>query len=675
MRTLASIAVAAGLLLPLGVRAEIDPATFDLAVKPQDDFFRYVNGTWLKTTVIPAENARWGTFDEMRERNWRDVRAICERVAAQPAPATSAEQMVGDFFASGMDEAAINAAGITPLHGELARIAAIKTSADVMAAIAHLRLIGVNAGFNFGAGADAKNSEMAIAQLSQSGLNLPGPGGAADRDYYLNDDPKSRELRAQYVAHVAKMFELAGEAPAAAQSGAEAVLRLETALARASLSRLALRNPQASYHKMAVSDLPAHTGELDWPAFFAALQAPAFTELNLAHPRFFKGFAAQLQAAPIADWQAYLRWKLLNDTAPYLSAPFEQEDFRFYSSVIAGVPDQKPRWRRIAAVVDGSIGDALGQLYVAEYFPPESKARVLKLVEDVRTALGERINALDWMDAPTKAKALEKLRALGVKMGYPDKWKDYRSLRIDRGPYVLNIFRASEFEVRRNLAKIGRPVDKTEWSMTPPTVNARYSQTLNDILFPAGILQPPFFDPKADDALNYGGIGTVIGHEMTHGFDDSGRQYDGAGNLRDWWSPESAANYKARAAALVKQFSGYTVLDGIPLKGDLTQGENIADLGGIVVAFAALQKASAGKPPVRIDGWTSEQRFFLNYARIWRDIMRPAEQMRRVNVDPHSPGEWRVRGPLANFDEFARAFEVPEGAPMRRPVAERVTIW
>jgi putative endopeptidase len=675
MRTFTGIAFAATAALVLSARAEINSAYFDRSVAPQDDFFRYVNGGWLKTAVIPPDQSRWGSFTELNERNWANVHAICDQVAAKGASGSAVERMVGDFYASGMDERAIGAAGVMPLKGELDRIAAIKTPADIMAAIAHLRTIGVGAGFGFSGGTDAKNSDMTIAQLRQGGLSLPGTGQGADRDYYLNDDDKSKKIRDQYLDHVAKIFELAGESPESANSGAAAVLRLETELAKVSLTRVLLRNPQASYHKVKVPELPTYTGEIDWPAFFIAVGAPKFEELNLAHPDFLKGFAAQLQQTPAADWQAYLRWKLLHDCAPYLSPAFERENFRFYGTIIAGTKEMKPRWRRVAAVIDENIGDALGQLYVAQYFPPEAKARALKLVEDLRSSLGERIQALEWMDAPTKARALEKLKAFGVKIGYPDKWKDYSSAHIDRGPYVLNVLRANEWEVRRNMNKIGRPVDKTEFSMTPPTVNARYSPSLNDILFPAGILQPPFFDPKADDATNYGGIGTVIGHEMTHGFDDTGRQYDAKGNLADWWTAQSAEAFKLRAAGIVKQFSGYTVVDGIHLKGELTQGENIADLGGIKVAYYALQKALGEKPRVKIDGWTPEQRFFLSYASIWRDVMRPEEQRRRVNIDPHAPGEWRVRGPLSNLDEFAKAFDVPEGAPMRRSAEDRVTIW
>ena len=676
MFTRAFLVLASLPLLTSPASAEIDPRTFDLAVRPQDDFYRHVNGTWFKHATIPAENARWGSFDELRERNWQNVRALCERAAAKSAGANPVERMVGDFFASGMDEAAIDAAGLQPLQPDLDRIAAIKTRADVLGVIAHLRLLGVSGGFSFAAGPDAKNSAQNIAQLRQSGLSLPGSSAReADRDYYLNTDEKSQRLRERYVEHVARMFELAGQPPGEAQADAAAVLRLETALAQASLTRILLRNPHNNYNKVTTAGLAKLVPGVDWAAFFAATGAPKFDELNLAHPNFFKGFAAQLESAPLRDWQAYLRWKLLHETAPFLSRAFEQENFRFYGTVITGVVEPKPRWRRVALATDENVGDALGQLYVAEYFPPEAKARVLELVEDLRAALADRINAAAWMDAPTKVKALEKLNAFGVKMGYPDQWKDYATLKIDRGPYVLNILRANEYEVRRNLAKIGRPVDKTEWTMTPPTVNARYSSSLNDILFPAGILQPPFFDAKADDAVNYGGIGAVIGHEMSHGFDDSGRQYDAEGNLVDWWSPASAAAYKDRAAAIVKQFAGYTVGDGLRLKGELTQGENIADLGGLKIAFAALQKALADKPRPKIDGFSPEQRFFINWARIWRDLQRPEEQRRRVNVDPHSPGEWRVNGPLSNMEEFARAFEVPAGAPMRRGPADRVEIW
>jgi putative endopeptidase len=665
-----TLAAVAALTLALGgLRAEIDPQQFDPAVKPQDDFFRYVNGPWLKNTPIPAEYPMWGTAMMLVDGNAVALRALCERAAAKGAAGTVNEKLVGDFFSSGMDEAAVNAAGAAPLRPEFDRIAALKTPGDVLGAIAHLHLLGVSAGFAFGSGADFGNSAQDIAQIYQGGLGLP------ERDYYFRDDEKSKKLRAQYVAHVAKMLELAGDAPATAQAAAAAVLKLETALADASLTRVVLRDPYAQYHKMPVEKLLALTPGLDWQAYFTAVGAPAFTELNVGMPDFCKGFAAQLAQAPLADWQAYLRWHLVHDAARYLSEPFVQENFRFYGTTLFGTKELRPRWKRVIGSVDLGVGDALGQLYVAEYFPPEAKARMLKLVANLRAALGERLKTLEWMDEPTRAKALIKLNAFGVKIGYPDKWKDYSSLTIDRGSYVMNALRANGYESRRDIAKIGQPVDRTEWSMTPPTVNAYYSPLKNEIVFPAGYLQPPIFDPRADDAVVYGAIGVTIGHEMTHGFDDRGRQFDPVGNLTDWWTKVCDANFKARAAGIVKQFSAYTVLDGLRVNGELTEGENIADLGGLKIAYAALQKELAGKPRVLIGGFTPEQRFFISYAMDSRSKWRPELLRLIVQTDPHSPDEFRVNGPLSNLDEFAKAFNVPEGAPMRRPAAERVSIW
>jgi putative endopeptidase len=659
----------AALFLAVCARASFEPQNFDLSVKPQDDFFRYANGTWVKNTPIPPEYSRWGSFNALDVHNVELLNTLCQAAAAKGASGTAVERMVGDFYASGIDQAAADAAGALPLKDELARIAAVKTPADVVAEIAVLQSKGVPSGFAFFSGADAKNSDMDIAQLRQGGLGLP------DRDYYLNDDDKSKTIRAQYVAHVSKTLQLLGGAPADADAGAQAVLRLETELARASLSREVLRNPYASYHKMPVTDLPKFTGEVDWAGFFHGVGAPDFAEINFQQPDFFKAFSAQLSAAPIADWQAYLRWHLGRHASPYLSDAFVQEDYHFYNETLTGTKAILPRWKRVVTKVDDEAGEALGQLYVAQYFTPEAKARVLQLVANLRAALREDLATLAWMDEATRAKATAKLDAFTVKMGYPDAWRDYSALTIDRGPYVLNVMRADAFEEHRQLAKIGKPVDRAEWGMTPPTVNAYYNPPRNEIVFPAGILQPPFFDAKADDALNYGAIGAVIGHEMTHGFDDQGRQYDGKGNLTDWWSVDSANKFKMRSAGIVKQFSDYTVLDGVHLIGERTQGENIADLGGLKIAYAALQKALAGKPRVKIDGFTPEQRFFLSFATVWCGAIRPEALRMRIKTDPHSPFEFRCNGPLSNMDEFAAAFDVPEGAPMRRPAAERVSIW
>jgi len=654
----------------VAVRADVTPANFDLTVKPSDNFYRYVNGTYLKNTPIPAAYSSWGSHAELLDRNQQSLRKLADRAADRGAQGTAIERMVGDFYASGMDEAAINAAGAAPLQTQLAKIAAAQKPADVLHVLAQLHADGVEVGFGLAGDPDRKNSSMVIADLDSSGaLGLP------ERGYYFNDDEKSEKIRQQYVAHVARMLVLSGDELEAARVGATAVLALETKLALSVLPRVKLRNPYATYHKMKLAEVSAQTPGIDWSAYLTATGAPKFDEVNLAQPEFFKAFASALNTVAVADWRAYLRWHLVHEAAPYLSEAFSRESFEFYGKALTGQQDQRERWKRVVAVVDRNIGEALGQLYVAEYFPPEAKLRMTQLVANLRAALGERIQTLEWMDAPTKTKALAKLAAFNAKIGYPDKWRDYSALTIDRGPYVLNVLRAAAFERRRNLAQIGGPVDTTEWHMSPPTVNAYFNPPRNEIVFPAGYLQPPFFDPKGDDAPNYGGIGTSIGHEMTHGFDDSGRQYDGDGNLVDWWSPESAEKFKARAAGIVKQFADYTVLDGLHINGELTQGENIADLGGVRVTFAALQKALVGQSREKIDGFTPEQRFFISWAAKWRRNSRPEAMRLQINTDPHSPAEFRANGPLSNLDEFAQAFDIPEGSPMRRPAAERINIW
>jgi predicted metalloendopeptidase len=658
----------AALALAAAGRADVDPRNFDLQAEPGIDFYEFANGHWLQTHPIPAAYSSFGEFNEVNDRNQVALHSILEEAAnaEDPDPIT---RKVGDFYASGMALGAINAAGINPLRPELARLAAIRTPSGVAAAIARLHGIGVDVGFGFGSEQDPKDSERVIAGAGQAGLGLP------DRDYYLRQDEKSARLRDLYVAHVAAMLGLAGDSPSAAQEGARAVMRLETALARGSKSNVDLRDPVANYHKMSPSAAQALTPHFSWRDYLAALRLPDSGDIDVGQPQFFQAFDAALSGAPLADWKAYLRWQYLHSAAPFLGDAFVREDFQFYGRTLTGTAELRERWKRVLSTVDGSIGEALGRLYVAEYFPPAAKRRTLRLVGNIRAALRDRLQNVEWMDAPTRAAAVAKLDALRVKIGYPDKWRDYGALRIDRGPYVLNVFRARAFEFRRDLAKIGRPVDRTEWQMTPPTVNAYYDSGMNEIVFPAGILQPPFFDAKADDALNYGAIGAVIGHEMTHGFDDQGRQFDARGNLADWWTPGSTARFKERAAGIVRQFSGYVAIDELHVNGDLTQGENIADLGGVKLAYAALQKALAGKPRAPIGGFSPEQRFFLSFASIWRENVRPEEQRLLVNSDPHSPPRFRVDGALSNLPEFARAFDVPEGAPMRRPAAERVVIW
>jgi predicted metalloendopeptidase len=686
MRRRLLLALAAAALAAEG-RAAIDPGNFDRQVKPETDFYEYANGRWLLTHPIPPAYSSFGAFNEINDRNQNALHTILEDVAQADNP-SPLQRLVGDFYASGMDLAGIEAAGIGPLQPELARLAAIRTPAEVEAAIARLHRINVNVGFGFGSEQDPKDSESVIAGVGQAGLGLP------DRDYYFRPDDKSAKLRELYVAHVAAILRLGGDSPAAAQAESQAVMRLETALAKGSKTDVDLRDPVANYHKMPPSAVQALTPHFDWPAYLAAIglqpstesglprrspvggeDGPSSGEIDVGQPQFLQAFDALLAGTPVADWRAYLRWHYLHAAAPYLGDAFVQANFQFYVRTLTGAPELRERWKRVLSTVDGSIGEALGQLYVAEYFPPAAKARALRLVGNIRAALRTRLQQVEWMDAPTRAAAVAKLDAFHVKIGYPDKWRDYHTLRVDRGPYVLNVFRADEFEVRRDLAKIGRPADRTEWQMTPPTVNAYYDSSMNEIVFPAGILQPPFFDEKADDALNYGGIGAVMGHEMTHGFDDQGRQFDARGNLSDWWSPASAARFQKLAAGIVRQFNAYVAIDDLHVNGELTQGENIADLGGVKLAYAALQKALEGKPRTVIGGFTPEQRFFLSFASIWRENIRPEELRMQVNTDPHSPPRFRVNGPLSNLPEFARAFHVPEGAPMRRPDDERVVIW
>jgi putative endopeptidase len=652
----------------------IDPSSMDLSVKPADDFFLYADGGWIKRTEIPPEYSRWGSFNELIERNndaLHDIADKAENTSVDPKLAPEV-QKVGDYYASGMDEKTIEAMRTKPLEDEFKDIDAVKDRNDLLKEIARLHTIGVNVLFNFGSGQDAKDSAREIAQAIQGGLGLP------DRDYYTKTDEASKKLRDQYVDHVAKMLTLLGEPAATAADDARKILALETKLAEASRTRVQLRDPQKNYNKMPLRQLQDLTPDWNWNDYFKDLDVLAPGNINVHQPEFFKTADDIFKSTSMDNWKAYLRWHLINATAAELSNDFVNENFNFNDRILSGTEQIKPRWKRVVASTEGAVGEALGKLYVGFYFPPEAKARALELVNNLKEALADRIKTLDWMDEPTKKEALKKLAAMGVKIGYPDKWLDYSLLRIDRGPFVLNAIRAEKFEAARDLNKIGKPVDPTEWGMTPPTVNAYYNPNMNEIVFPAGILQPPFFYASADDAVNYGGIGAVIGHEMTHGFDDQGRQFDAVGNLRDWWSPQSAAKFKERAQAIVQQYNEYEPLPGLHVNGELTQGENIADLGGVKLAYAALQKALDKNPQARaqkIDGFTPEQRFFLSFATIWKSKQRDEDLKLRLNTDPHSPARYRVDGPLSNLSEFQKAFNVPDGSPMVRAADKRVNIW
>ena len=653
----------------------IDIISLDKTCKPCQDFYRYANGEWLKKNPIPPAYPSWGRFTELAERNREHLHQILEKAAANrnPAPGSN-EQKIGDFYASCMDEKQVNAEGIKPLAPEFERLQAIKNLTDLQAEVARLQLEGVNALFDFGSTQDAKNSSQVIGGAEQGGLGLP------DRDYYLDTgnksvDEKNREIRSKYVEHVAKMFQLMGDAEAGAAAEAKTVMDLETRLAKVSMNRVDRRDPDKTYHKMSRDELKALTPNLSWDSYFTEVGHPGIATVDVAQPDFFKGLSADLGEVSLEDWKTYLRWHLIDAAAPALSQPFVDENFNFQGRVLQGTQEILPRWKRCVRATDHELGEALGQVYVEQYFPPEAKARALEMVDNLTAALREDLQTLPWMGEATRQQALTKLNAFTRKIGYPDKWRDYSAYHVDRGPYVLNLLRGAEFESKRDLNKIGKPVDRTEWGMTPPTVNAYYDPLLNEIVFPAGILQPPFFDPKADDASNYGAMGAVIGHEMTHGFDDQGRKFDAHGNLRDWWTAEDAKNYNARAECVEKQFDGYEVQKGLRENGKLVLGESIADLGGLTIAYRALEKALEGKPRPLVDGMTPEQRFFLAYAQVWAANDRPEFERLLVNTNPHPLDRFRAIAAPSNMPAFAQAFDCKGGDDMVRPAASRCQIW
>ncbi|HUK32193.1 MAG TPA: M13 family metallopeptidase, partial [Candidatus Acidoferrum sp.] len=612
----------------------------------------------------------WGRFNELAERNRELLHQILEQASANTqASAGSNEQKIGDFYASCMDEKQINAAGAKPLDAEFARIEAIHSPEELQAEIARLQGLGVGALFNFGSTQDEKNSSQVIGGADQGGLGLP------DRDYYTKTDDKSKEIRKQYEDHVAKMLALAGDDSAKASSEAKAILDVETKLADASMTRVERRDPEKTYHKMNRTILQTLTPNWSWENYFQDIGYTNIEFVDVSAPKFFETMSQALKETPLETWKTYLRWHLVNSYAPYLSDAFVDENFNFGGRVLQGTKELLPRWKRCVMATDRRLGEALGQTYVQKYFPPEAKARALDLVNRLTEVLRDDLKTLPWMSPATRKQALIKLAAFTRKIGYPDKWRDYSAYMVDRGPYALNQMRGAEFEFKRDLNKIGKPVDRTEWGMTPPTVNAYYSSEKNEIVFPAGILQPPFFDPKADDASNYGGIGAVIGHEMTHGFDDSGRKFDAQGNLRDWWTPEDEKNFNERAACVEKQFDSYAVQDDIHENGKLELGESIADLGGLNLAYRALQKTEKGKKPAPIGGFTADQRFFLAYAQIWASNDRPEFERLMVNTNPHPLARFRAIAAPSNMPEFAHAFDCKAGDAMVRPAAIRCQIW
>ena len=658
-----------GATLAAGATASSDalhPDWLDAHVSPASSFYQYANGGWQKSHPIPAAYSSWGTFNILQVRNEKITRELIQDAAKSHAAPGSTEQKVGDFYASGMDEALIERVGVGPLSPEFDGIAAVTTLADLQRELAHLQMIGVDAMFGIGEMQDYKDSTQVIGIAAQGGLGLP------DRDYYLKQDPKFKQIRAEYVAHVARTFQLLGDGKVLAAREAATVMAIETGLAKASMSLVEQRNPRAIYHVMSLAQLDRSTPNFSWNNYFREIGYPQITRLNLAMPKYFGALGKDLRSVPLHDWKIYLRWRLIDGFAPYLSKPFVAEDFRMQSA-LTGAQKLLPRWQRVVSTENDALGFAVGKLYVEKEFPPSSKAAVLDILHNIRAALKSDLATLPWMTPATRRAAVAKLDLMGERIGYPDKWRDYSTLRIDRGPYVLNVMRANEFEQKRELNKIGKPVDLSEWLMTPQEVNAYYYSPMNNINFPAGILQPPFFDPKAPAAVNYGAVGWVMGHEMTHGFDDQGAQFDGHGNLKNWWAPEDAKRFHAATSCISSQFSGYTVDGDLHVQGKLVTGEETADLGGMMLAWRAFHASSAYKEAKTIDGFTPDQQFFLGAAHVWATNTRPAELRRRVTIDPHAPPLYRVNGTLVNLPQFQEAFHIPAGSPMVNP--HRCVIW
>jgi putative endopeptidase len=644
----------------------------DTTIKPGDDFYDYVNGTWIKNHPIPADKNAISAFDELLERNRQEIKGIIKKAAAdKDAAQGSITQKIGTLYNSGMDTAAIDQQGIKPVQKFFDNIDSAASVTDILRVAAVLQTYQAGPFFDLFSNQDSKNSASVIAGCHQSGLGLP------DRDYYFNNDGSTKKLREEYVRHMANMFILLGDEASAADKKAQTVMKIETELARASFTNVENQDPQKTYNKLTIDALNRLAPVIDWKAYFETTGYPAIAEVNIYQPSFFKELSKMLKTVPLEDWKTFMRWHLISETAPYLSQDFVKESFDFYGRKLSGQEQMKPRWKNVLDETSADLGECIGQLYVKDYFPPEAKQRMTNLVMNLKKSLNQRIENLAWMGPETKQEALAKLDKMGVKVGYPDKWRDYTGLAITSQPYVLNVLDAHNFEFRYSMDKIGKPVDPTEWGMTPQTVNAYYNPNRNEIVFPAGILQPPFFNMNADDAVNYGAIGMVIGHEMTHGFDNMGRQYDKDGNLRDWWTKEDSKAFEEHTNMLVNQYNKYEVLDSVFVNGKLTLGENIADLGGITVALNAYKISLEGKePPKPIDGFTNYQRFFMSYAQIWRMNMRDKELIRRVKTDEHSPAKVRINGVVYNVPEFYTAFpQVIPGDKLYRAPDERPVIW
>ena len=653
----------------------LDVNSMDRSLDPCVDLYRYSCGAWQAKNPIPPDQTSWSVYAKMYQDNLTFLRGILEQ-AAQPDPKRNAvTQKIGDFYGACMDESAVEKHGTAPIQPELDAISKLHSTKDLTPLLARLQVTyfrySYTSSFLFAAGStqDPDNSEQVIANLDQGGLGMP------DRDYYLKDDAKSQETRQRYLQHVSKVFELMGESPDAAGKDADTVMRLEMALAKASLTRVERRNPHNLVHKMKLADLAQLAPNFDWAAYYRDLQYPEFATLNVSVPQFMKQINTLLGAEPIENWKTYLRYHVADTSSPYLSSPFVQENFEFYRKYLRGAKEMQPRWRRCVQYVDYDLGEALGQVYVAKVFSPELKAKTLDMVQRIEKAMGERIQALDWMSPETRQQALTKLAGIRNKIGYPDKWRDYSSVKIARNDFAGNVERTHQFESRRDIDKIGKPVDHGEWDISATTVDAYYNPQMNDINFPAGVLQPPVYDPRIDDAPNYGDTGGTIGHELTHGFDDEGSQFDAKGNLRNWWTKEDREKFDARTKCVDDQYSSYVSVEDVHVNGKLTLGENVADLGGEILAFMAWKDATRDKHLEKIDGLTPEQRFFVGYAQWDCANERPEDLRLRAMVDPHSPARYRINGVVVNMPEFAAAFSCKQGQPMVKASAEQCKVW
>jgi predicted metalloendopeptidase len=650
------------------LKSGIDQSMFDTSVRPQDDFYRHVNGTWLAKTELPADRATYGSFVELSDRTEDVLHGLVVGLAQEPnkRPGTTAQQ-VGDLFEAFMDEPGLEQRGARPLAARLAEVDAITTTTGLATELGKLSMFGLPGAVGGYVEADADNPTINTLYLDQGGTTLP------DRDYYLSADAKFVDIRAKYTAYLEKIMTLAGRPHAAADAGA--VMALETELARAQWTNVESRDAVKTYNKYSITRLRSEAPGFDWSAWAAPQRIDKVNEWVIRQPSFFTGFAALVPKTPLATWKAWMVAQILTGDAPLLSKPFVDAHFDFFGTTLTGQEVQRDRWKRGVQLINGTMGEALGQLYVEQHFPAAAKARMQAMIANLVEAYRQSITTLAWMTPATRQAALAKLDKFTAKVGYPDRWRDYHTLRIVRGDLVGNVERAREFESEYQIAKLGKPVDRKEWLMTPQTINAYYNPPTNEIVFPAAILQPPFFDMTADDAVNYGSIGAVIGHEIGHGFDDQGRRYDGDGRLRDWWTPADETEFKKRTAALVDQFNAFTPLPGVHVNGELTLGENIGDLGGLSIAYKAWKISLKGQPAPVIDGLTGDQRYFMGWAQIWRAKARDAYLQRQVLADPHAWAEFRVNGPVANIDAFYDAFNVKPGDKLYREPAARVTIW